>query len=491
MSALIVLFLLPLLWSGAVAAIRHLVRRSNASLDDAGEKTMLAIVLAPVLLGAALFAFWRLTPLHWTLPAIPAVDLPTGAAADTPASPFAGPATSTPFNFVAWVLPTLWLLYGAGLLWKTTTLLIAFARLRRIAALATPTQMVGVTVHLTQAPVSPMALGRTTIILPTLLATSLDASDLRLLLDHERTHLNRRDPIYFALLSWIDAIFWFNPFVLTQTQHCRTAAEIACDSAVVRSGSADAYAQLLVGTLRSLNEAVENSHRYAPAVFAPERIAGYRQRLQAILRPGEARPPRRLLYAALIVAGLPFGLAQVAYSQERPFPEQSTDEVVQALADGTVIHIGHSDRCYGPNGREDCVGVEIDHGGGITGRYTIVGGHTPKVGDKVTGGQLLAAKGGPGNASIQLKLRKDGKGIDCEPSSCSLTSNAVDGTKDAAILWDHADLILTNWRVHADVMIVDNTTGVVGARGHVKIETGDNRAMLQQHAAALKRSGDL
>jgi len=127
----------------------------------------------------------------------------------------------------------------------------------------------------------------------------LDAGSRRLVVLHEREHVNARDPsvvlagwILVALIPWLLPLWW-------QFHRLRRALEIDCDRRVVaRSGSPRRYASLLLEAVS--REASSSRRRPAPVTGGQSFLA---TRIRRLL--GETEPmPRRGREGLRVVSGL-------------------------------------------------------------------------------------------------------------------------------------------------------------------------------------------
>ncbi len=93
---------------------------------------------------------------------------------------------------------------------------------------------------------SPIALGVREICVPETALAELDLEQQRSMLAHELAHLARRDPMWLALASLIERVFWFQPLNRIARRQIATSAEFLCDEwAVQRTGSGVALARCL------------------------------------------------------------------------------------------------------------------------------------------------------------------------------------------------------------------------------------------------------
>jgi murein DD-endopeptidase MepM/ murein hydrolase activator NlpD len=320
-TALLVILIVPFLWSGVVAVLKRIPvqKKEPQYLDDKTEKRHLTLMLLSVIVGLAVAIAGRFVPMHLPLPALPLAE--AGDAVSAPVAPTAAiGAAKPPIDWLRLVTIATATLYLAGLALQATRLLIGLIRLHQLAPTSRPAADWGQDVRLTAATASPLALGPATILLPESLLSWLSPVQTEMILRHEREHLKRGDSHWFIVLAVIDAVFWFNPFVRHQTRNCRLAAELACDAAVVAASPEmrGTYAEALV---RVLKHAAGDVRQYAPTAFSPDTSGDYRMRISEIMRaPGASRKPR---IAAAVAAALvaPIGLAQFAWAQtQSPAP---------------------------------------------------------------------------------------------------------------------------------------------------------------------------
>lgn len=105
-----------------------------------------------------------------------------------------------------------------------------------------------------EAPISPMLFGlfRPRLLLPRHLR-SLEALQQQLIVEHELTHLRRRDLQWMSAGLLFQTLLWFNPFMRMLRANLSWAQELGCDRAVLEGRPAPqrkAYAAALVAQLR-------------------------------------------------------------------------------------------------------------------------------------------------------------------------------------------------------------------------------------------------
>ena len=144
------------------------------------------------------------------------------------------------------------------------------------------------------------------------------AARLAVVLDHERAHVARRDPLvqWLALLN--RAVFWFHPLAWWLERHLGALAEEACDAAVLARGhSPGDYSEHLLDLARP-----SGRRPLAHLVGMPMPGSGLSTRIAKILDDGIARPGSRSAAAgAAALATLAAAvLATVTLAQEAAPP---------------------------------------------------------------------------------------------------------------------------------------------------------------------------
>lgn len=468
-GAVAAVLMLPFLWTIAASALRALLhwRRGHEHYNDSAEKLVLALMLAPSVVGAAAVIASLMPAESAPLPLIDfelieiAGGAPTAAAQSAPG---VNDAESVPW--VVWAGAFAWI-YVAGALIAALRLIAAQLRLRRIAVHAEDASVQwgkGVAVADTDAP--PFVGAHDKVILPRTLIAALTPEQVALVIAHERAHVRRGDALFYAMLAWIDALFWFNPFVRAQTQRCRLAAELACDAAVTAAAPEmrRAYAQAL---LAALKHAAGDALQCAPAVFSTRIVGECRMRIAEIMQ-GASSPRKRSAWAVAVAAcfvAAPLGALQMAIAQTDGAPPlveaQPANQAVAAAVVGTTfsvaplqVDIGSK---FGPrtdpfNGRPaihhgvdynapegaaivaPAAGrvsrieqpgnqwghgklLEIDHGGGLLTRYSHLSAFDVTEGQQVAAGQTIARVGNTGRSThphLHFMVLRDGEPIDPE-----------------------------------------------------------------------------
>lgn len=440
------LALLPLAWSALVFVVRGaaLGSRNGAVFSDAHEKSVLAIMLAPIALAAAL----SFAPQQMTFAAIP--PMPELFEFAAPGAAAAADGSSVAAGGIDWLLAVSLAaiaLYLLGVARFAAPLISAHLRLRRWTRTAC-VHPLAACVYISERAPTPIAAFGKRVLLPRRLFEVLSDEQVRFIVAHERHHHARGDVAYYILLAWLDVLLWFNPFVRAQARNCRLAAELDCDAAVTAASPEmrRAYAETL---LLVLKHTAGDALPCAPAVFSHRAIGDHRMRIVEIMKPSADVRKRLpwLAYVAALALAAPLAIGQLALAQssDGEMPAASAAPVfshvpvagrlssgfgervhpitgqralhsgadiaapegdpIVAPADGRVRRIVRNHEGYGNF-------LEIDHGGGYALRYAQVSAFEVDEGEQVRAGQTIARVGSSGRATgphLHLEVWRDGR----------------------------------------------------------------------------------
>ncbi|TFW21928.1 class D beta-lactamase [Duganella callida] len=239
-----------------------------------------------------------------------ATGAPAGASVAAPAPDNAANVVSEPpvgRSWPAWGAQAWLLVYALGLGYTAIQLLQAGRALRGLAAAGDARHGDGVQLIEVAAPISPMLFGllKPRLLLPRHLR-DFDASQRQLILEHELTHLRRRDLHWAGAGLLLQTVFWFNPFMRLLRKRLSWAQELGCDSDVLQGrppAQRRAYAAALVAQLRLQQQALPTALAFSAANNAGA-VAG---RIALIRDPAAAPRSRWTRIAA--AAGLSAVLA--------------------------------------------------------------------------------------------------------------------------------------------------------------------------------------
>lgn len=443
-------FVAPLVWAAVVALARRAAIGWGVvePLDDVHEKAVLALMLAPIVFGAVLLclpqeAIYAAAP----PPLLNFREIAGGATRLEPGD------FRAPFDWISFVGLGLLVVYTLGVARFLAPLIAAHVRLSKWSAAATAhAELTGV--YVSEQAATPLAVSGQRVLLPRALIETLSATQINLIVAHERHHHARGDVGFYAALAWVEALLWCNPFVSAQARHCRLAAELDCDAAATASAPEmrKTYAQTLLAVLK---HSAGNAVPVAPAVFSHRAAGEHHMRILKIMKTGAGAAKRTpwLAYVAAFALVAPLGLAQLALAQSgsgasdqfaltapasatgprptdrspmdfdrsmfshRPLegritgafgarPDAFTGQLsfhpgvdiaapmgapIYAPADGHVIRVS-SNSDYGNM-------IEIDHGDGFALRYAHLSAFDVREGERIRAGQIIGRVGNSGRSS--------------------------------------------------------------------------------------------
>jgi len=326
------------------------------------------------------------------------------------------------------------------------------------------------------APIAPMLAGlaRPILLLPRHLR-DFDPAQQRLVIEHELTHLARRDPLWMHASFLLQAIQWFNPMVARIGKRLAWAQELGCDHNVLQglpSAQRRHYAAALVAQMRTQAlpdhaTALAFGSRTVDAVAA--RIGMIRDGVPALPRAvasalGWAALPAVLAASVLLqpalawrldnatpvakpvttdaqqLGGLPHWQAPMAGMRVSAFfgilhaPTGRlhrgmdfavpTGTPIAAPADGVII--ASTNRYAG----EDKWGelIVIEHANGLKSLYAHMDKRMVKLGEHVVAGQQIGTSGASGKATgphLHMEVSLDGENIDPQAVLGNLEGNAT------------------------------------------------------------------
>ncbi len=397
-------------------------------------------------------------------------------------------ASFEPLPALLW-LGYAWLaLYAAGLAAAAANWLRAKRRLNTLLAVSQRLDCAGLASHAgfaglrrplpevreIDAPIAPMLAGltRPLLLLPRHLR-DFEPAQQRLVIEHELTHLARRDPQWMHASCLLQAVLWFNPMAASIGRKLAWAQELGCDRSVLKgrpTAQRRAYAAALVAQMRTQalpdhGTALAFGGRAVDAVAA--RIGMIRDGVPAmpravtgalawaalpavlaasvLLQPALAwrlddAPASQPAIPAAPLAGLPqwqapmermrvsafFGILHAPTGRLHRGMDFAvpTGTRVAAPAEGVVI--ASTNRYAG----EDKWGelVIIEHANGLRSLYAHLDKRLVKEGDRVAAGQQIGTSGASGKATgphLHMEVSRYGENIDPQALLGNLESNAT------------------------------------------------------------------
>ncbi len=426
-----------IVWSCVVAVVDAL---APPRVDDRQEGILLALMIAPTIVGVAAMVAESVSPsVTFTFTSLENAGVLGFHEAMQDAA-----ANKRAVDWMKWAAFLGMGVYVVGVVAFIVRLTIHTVRLRRVAAHAKPMNHdLDCDIAITSEAVPPFVSLRGRIIVPSNLIETLTECQLSMIIDHERAHVRRGDPLLFLALSFVDALFWINPFVRRQTSRCRLAAEIACDNAVTRSAPLmrDAYAMTLVTVLK---QGVGKAFASTPTLFSTRSKSEHQIRIRRIMArvaPECTRGGVAVLVglAAMMapLAIIQFAVAQSTSSQTPNFSVAPVEgrlmsgfgeynhSVTKALEDGVIIAAPLETPVVAPAaGRVVLIASHpdgygdfflLDHGDGYVAGYGPQRELEVAVGDQVIAGQTIAhvASNNQGIAPfLFITVLKDGEPVD-------------------------------------------------------------------------------
>ncbi len=239
----------------------------------------------------------------------------------------------------------------------------------------------------------PMATGvwRAVVLLPPD-ALEWDEERRRVVLQHELSHVKRRDCLLQALAQVVSAVYWFNPLAHMAVARLRAEQERACDDMVIQVGTdARSYADHLFEIARSFRAASFPTW-VAMSMARPSQLEG---RMLAILDTARVRrapaPALRVALVALTLAvALPVGALHLAPQTSQPV---DGNIATVAVAEDGVIADPHEDSAVAEpvNDQSAVVSVDVVHGN-LTAVDTLALSPSSDIADAVGGDAMQAAQ---------------------------------------------------------------------------------------------------
>lgn len=330
------------------------------------------------------------------------------------------------------------------------------------------------------APIAPMLAGlaRPILLLPRHLR-DFDPAQQRLVVEHELTHLARRDPLWMHAGFLLQALLWFNPMAARLGRQMAWAQELGCDRTVLQGrpvAQRRAYAAALVAQLRmqaapDRGTALAFGGRVVDAVAA--RIGMIRDGVPAMPRAvaatlGWAALPAVLAASVLLQPALAWRVDAAAApapspatAGRAPLAANAAEESWQAplqrmrvsaffgilhaptgrlhggmdfaaptgtpiVAPAAGVVVVSTNRYLGESKWGDVVAIE--HAGGLRSLYAHMERRHVQPGDRVAAGQQIGTTGASGTVTgphLHLEVARHGINIDPQTMLGNLEGNAT------------------------------------------------------------------
>lgn len=213
---------------------------------------------------------------------------------------FVSPPTSTATAVVHHNEPWLFSLWAGGALLSLIILALRQFRFTRSLGRLFPRDDLGSDVRGAEsAAQGPAVIGvlRPVIVTPADFDQRFDAEERRIVLAHERAHLDQGDPWINAVVVLLQCVNWFNPFMHIAARALRIDQELACDAAVLSQaeGARRRYAETMLKTQLAAAAPIGCAWPPSSAADLKERIAMLKQALPT-------RPQRLVGVSTLAIA---------------------------------------------------------------------------------------------------------------------------------------------------------------------------------------------
>lgn len=292
------------------------------------------------------------------------------ATAATTTHALAAAPTSAPAHYplsILWILAAVW---AAGAIYFLTRWTRNWWRIHRALRSSEPADLAfpfPVCVVATRMEPGVFGVFRPVLLLPRGLVDHLKPAQLNAVLAHELCHIHRRDNLWAAAHTIVEALFWFHPAVWWIEAQLLKERERACDEAVLASRTqALSYAEGILNVCKFYVEAPLN---------CMSGITGsdLKKRIVRIMSQHRGHPLGRgmkalLATAALVAVGLPlsFGLVGPVHAQAKPAAK--ANHGIVGTWQGTLHVPNHSLRTVlkvkkSPAGKLSAKFYSIDQGG--------------------------------------------------------------------------------------------------------------------------------
>ena len=172
---------------------------------------------------------------------------------------------------------------------------------------------------------SPMILGifRPVLVIP---REDYSSAELNMIVRHELTHCKRHDIAFKMLLTAVNALHWFNPFVYLMVREANADIELCCDADVLRNADTvqrKAYAE-------SILTSMEREKGFVPVstCFSNGGIKKMKERLENIVDNGNRRSGIVLLAVTIVMSVLLGAFVSCGNDLHAETGNQSDEQVV-------------------------------------------------------------------------------------------------------------------------------------------------------------------
>jgi BlaR1 peptidase M56/Gram-negative bacterial TonB protein C-terminal len=133
-------------------------------------------------------------------------------------------------------------IYGLGVVFTLSKLLLGFWKIKRLSHQAERLPMPDFTLMQVREAIAPFSFFRWVFINFNL----IERTDIEQIILHERAHVRERHSIDVVFVNLLNVVFWWSPLVYFYTKSIKNVHEYAADAAVLRTSSPPQYGRLLL-----------------------------------------------------------------------------------------------------------------------------------------------------------------------------------------------------------------------------------------------------
>ena len=252
-------------------------------------------------------------------------------------------------------------------------LISIFRRIRlthRVKKLPTET-VCGMSVHISDEKHTPFTTGlfHGHIVIPRIILDECGESEIRTIIEHERTHIRLKHLWLFFLWDIVRCLLWINPLIHLVTRQFREDIEAVCDYSTIKrtDNEANTYGKVLTHSLRLIGDNPRESGY--PAAFARTLSFNRMKRRILVVRAYKDYSMKMVLaigaVTIVLLSVMIAGIVSVSYEKNIPVPggsiySEDKAGIILSDNDGSVI-LGHSEGRIRIDGRkllEQCPGIK-------------------------------------------------------------------------------------------------------------------------------------
>ena len=183
-------------------------------------------------------------------------------------------------------------------------------------------------VYVAKMPVTPLTIGvfKPRIVIPEIILKEYDQGELQAVLLHEKTHIRLGHLWFYFLWDILRVLLWLNPLLTAGTKFLREDLEEICDWVTIRKskGKAYDYGQLLLKSMRTLQEESENFNMFA-AFTGDKEFQSVRQRVTRIV---QYRPYKRILAVGTLIVVVLCTTGAVGWIKDSSYGRNNDNDLI-------------------------------------------------------------------------------------------------------------------------------------------------------------------